>query len=86
MGLDPAVKKTWIEIQKQHSVPVNAIGVKIDTNDNMNDFDSGCITPGGANIAGTGDCSLTSAVPLPAAAWLFGFGLAGLLGVARRQG
>jgi len=35
MGLDPAVKKTWIEIQKQHSVPVNAIGVKIDTNDNM---------------------------------------------------
>jgi len=34
MGLDSAVKKTWIEIQKQHAVPVNAIGVKIDTNDN----------------------------------------------------
>lgn len=33
MALDPAVKKNWIEIQKQHSVPVNAIGVKIDSKD-----------------------------------------------------
>lgn len=33
MTLDPAVKKNWIEIQKQHSVPVNAIGVKIDPKD-----------------------------------------------------
>jgi hypothetical protein len=33
MAIDPAVKKNWIEIQKQHNVPVNAIGVKIDSKD-----------------------------------------------------
>lgn len=33
MTLDPAVKKNWIEIQKKHSVPVNAIGLKIESDD-----------------------------------------------------
>jgi len=33
MGLDPAIKKNWIDIQKQHDAPVNAIGVKIDSKD-----------------------------------------------------
>ena len=33
MGLDSAIKKNWIEIQKQHDVPINAIGVKIDAKD-----------------------------------------------------
>jgi len=33
MGLDPAIKKNWIEIQKRHDVPVNAIGVKIESKD-----------------------------------------------------
>jgi hypothetical protein len=33
MPLDPAVKNNWIEIQKQHTVPVNAIGVPIDARD-----------------------------------------------------
>jgi hypothetical protein len=33
MALDPAVKKNWIEIQKQHNKPVNAIGVPIDPKD-----------------------------------------------------
>ena len=33
MGLDPSVKKNWIEIQKSNSSPVNAIGVKIDPKD-----------------------------------------------------
>jgi hypothetical protein len=33
MTLDPAVKKNWIELQKKHDVPVNAIGVKIDPKD-----------------------------------------------------
>ena len=33
MGLDNAVKKNWIEIQKRHDTPVNAIGVKIDSKD-----------------------------------------------------
>jgi hypothetical protein len=33
MSLDPAIKKNWIELQKQHHVPVNAIGVKIDSKD-----------------------------------------------------
>ena len=33
MGLDSAIKKNWIEIQKQHDVPMNAIGVKISPKD-----------------------------------------------------
>jgi predicted extracellular nuclease len=58
-----------------------------DSNNNALDFQLGCITPGSANIAGTGDCSVSSisAVPVPAAVWLFGTGLIGLIGVARRK-
>ena len=33
MALDVAVKKNWIEVQKKHDYPVNAIGVKIDQKD-----------------------------------------------------
>ena len=33
MGIDPSVKKNWIEIQKNHYAPVNAIGVRIDPKD-----------------------------------------------------
>ncbi len=33
MGLDATVKKNWIEIQKKHKVPVNAIGMKIRDDD-----------------------------------------------------
>lgn len=33
MGIDNSVKKNWIEIQKKHAVPVNAIGMKIKDND-----------------------------------------------------
>ncbi len=33
MALTPAIKKNWQEIQKKNSVPVNAIGVKIKSND-----------------------------------------------------
>jgi hypothetical protein len=33
MALDQLVKKNWIEIQKKHDIPVNAIGMKIDTKD-----------------------------------------------------
>ncbi|MBT8120316.1 MAG: VPLPA-CTERM sorting domain-containing protein [Gammaproteobacteria bacterium] len=58
-----------------------------DIDDNGLDFQSGCITPGTANIAGMGDCSATqvSAVPVPAAAWLFASGILGLTGFARRK-
>ncbi len=58
-----------------------------DSNNNALDFELGCITPGSANISGMGDCSVTSvsAVPVPAAAWLFGSGLIGLVGLARRR-
>jgi len=59
----------------------------IDTDNNNLDFQLGCITPGSANIAGTGNCSVAqiNAVPLPAAAWLFGSGMIGLIGFARRK-
>ena len=33
MTIDSAVKKNWIDIQKKHDAPVNAIGVKIDPKD-----------------------------------------------------
>jgi len=57
-----------------------------DSNNNNTDFQLGCITPGSSNISGSGDCSVASvsAVPLPAAAWLFGSGILGLAGFARR--
>ena len=58
----------------------------IDTNVNADDFSSACITPGSANISGSGDCSVSvSSVPVPAAVWLFGSGLVGLIGVSRRK-
>ena len=57
-----------------------------DSNFNAEDFGSACITPGSANIGGTGDCSLgVSPVPVPAAVWLFGSGLVGLIGIGRRK-
>ena len=56
-----------------------------DTNNNDLDYQLGCTTPGSANIAGTGDCSVPAVVPVPAAAWLFGSGLVGLVGFARRK-
>lgn len=61
----------------------------IDSHNNRLDFFQACITPGSANIAGKGDCSIAtsppvaSPVPLPAAAWLFGSGLLGLGMVSR---
>jgi hypothetical protein len=58
----------------------------IDTNFNAVDFDSACITPGSSNVSGTGNCSLAvGAVPIPAAIWLFGSGLFGLIGISRRK-
>lgn len=35
MAVSEAIKKTWIEVQKKYSHPVNAIGVKIDSKDAM---------------------------------------------------
>lgn len=57
-----------------------------DSNDNLADFQLGCITPGSANIAGDGDCATlaVSAVPVPAAGWLFASGLLGLIGMNRK--
>lgn len=33
MPVDSLIKKNWIEIQKKNTVPVNAIGVKINPKD-----------------------------------------------------
>ena len=33
MTLMPQIKTNWIEIQKKHDVPVNAIGLKINSKD-----------------------------------------------------
>ena len=67
-------------------ISISRITDGVDSNNNLLDFELGCITPGSANIAGSGDCSTdVSAVPLPAAAWLFGSGIIGLVGFARRK-
>ena len=58
----------------------------LDSDHNASDFGSACLTPGSANIGGTGDCSVSiNPVHVPAAAWLFGSGLIGLIGVSRRK-
>jgi predicted extracellular nuclease len=69
-------------------VSLARIGDGLDSNNNNLDFKLGCITPGSANIAGMGNCSTASVspVPLPAAVWMFGSGLIGLVGLARRKG
>jgi hypothetical protein len=33
MAIDERIRKTWIDVQKKHDVPVNAIGMKIDAKD-----------------------------------------------------
>ena len=75
---------------KDNNIDITSISRIIDgadSNNNALDFELGCITPGSANIAGMGDCSVTqiNPVPLPAAAWLFASGMIGLVGLARRK-
>ena len=69
------------------TMSISRIPNGFDSNNNNSDFRLGCITPGSSNISGSGDCSVAgvSAVPLPAAAWLFGSGILGLVGFARRK-
>lgn len=58
-------------------------------NDTRGDFQLSCLTPGSANSVGngSGDCSqqAVSAVPVPAAIWLFASGMLGLIGVSRKS-
>ena len=58
----------------------------LDTDFNAGDFSTACLTPGSANLGGTGDCSMSmNPVPVPATAWLFGSGLTGLIAASRRR-
>lgn len=51
-----------------------------------NNFDFSLLNFNDGNVYGQGIATVTvSAVPVPAAAWLFGSGLLGLVGVARRR-
>lgn len=87
--LAPFTEGTMFNISDNNTdiVSIARIPNGFDSNVNEADFQLGCITPGSANIAGSGDCSVTavSPVPLPAAVWLFGSGLVGLVGLARRK-
>lgn len=78
-----------ITVADSNSIQLSLSRLPNGTDSNLNslDFGSGCLTPGTANIAGTGDCSSSSvsAVPAPATAWLFGSGLIGLAGVCRKR-
>ena len=57
--------------------------VSIDGNTITGDWDSGVVP--GSGIPGDFMAVRNSAVPIPAAAWLFGSGLLGLIGIARRK-
>ena len=59
----------------------------VDSNNNLADFQANCLTPGAANIIGSGDCSTAgiSPAPVPPALWLFTSGLLGLVKISRRS-
>lgn len=85
----PFTEGTMLSISDSNTdiVSIARIPNGFDSNINATDFQLGCITPGSANVGGSGDCTVTSvsAVPLPAAAWLFASGIIGLVGFARRK-
>ena len=87
--LSPYTEDETLAIKDNNTdiISISRIIDGVDSNNNLLDFELGCITPGSSNIAGTGDCSVAqvSAVPLPAAAWLFASGLIGIVGFARRK-
>jgi len=87
--LSPFTEGSVIPV-KDNSTDILSIGrilSNMDNNNNALDYELGCITPGTQNIAGSGDCSSSTlnAVPIPAASWLFGSGIIGLVGMARRK-
>jgi predicted extracellular nuclease len=88
-GLMPLTEGDILSVSDNNTdiTSISRIPNGLDSNDNYSDFQLGCITPGSANITGTGDCSSpqVSAVPVPAAAWLFASGMIGLVGFARRK-
>lgn len=90
--ITPFTEGTALSISDNNTdiISIARIPDGFDSDDNDANFRLGCITPGSANIAGSGDCSISAAtginaVPIPAAAWLFGTGLIGLAGFARRR-
>jgi predicted extracellular nuclease len=87
--LPPLTEGTILAISDNNTdiTSISRIPDGLDSNDNYSDFQLGCITPGSTNITGTVDCSIprVSAVPVPAAAWLFASGMIGLVGFARRS-
>ena len=88
-ALSPYTEGDILSIKDNNAdiISISRIVDGADSNNNARDFELGCITPGSANIAGSGNCSVTSvsAVPVPAAVWLFGSGIIGLVGLARRK-
>jgi len=84
--LSPYTEGSFLTVKDNNSNTVS-ISRFMDSNDNALDYDLGCITPGSQNIAGTGNCSINniSSVPVPAAIWLFGSGILGLIGFTKRR-
>jgi len=80
--LSPFSEKTNAAVKDSNSVITSLSRLE----DGYTGFNLGCITPGSANIAGSGNCSQPkiSAVPVPAAMWLFGSGLIALLGTQNK--
>ena len=85
-GYTEGLAGTLADSNSVEGVSISRLMNGLDTNDNALDFAWGCATPGAMNVAHDGDCAAVSTVPVPAAAWLLGTGLACLAGFMRRRG
>ena len=85
-GYTEGLAGTLADSNSEEGVSISRLLNGIDTNDNALDFAWGCATPGAMNVASNGDCAAVSTVPVPAAVWLLGTGLACLAGFMRRRG
>jgi hypothetical protein len=79
--LDPAEAAGGINTNDNFSPPIGFVGGITDHADYRITFRSDTL-----NFSLDGNTITASPVPLPAAAWLFGSGVAGLIGLARRHG
>lgn len=72
-------------VDTKHDDLLDALGIPLDTQFEFFAFTLGFDTTADSATAISTDIINTSVVPVPAAVWLFGSGLLGLIGMARRK-
>ena len=81
----PTVVFNGSGVDVKHDDLLSALGLSLNTPFEFFGFTLGFDTAADPATAISTDFINTSVVPVPAAVWLFGFGLLGLVGVARRK-